>query len=153
MPALLLVTVGVAPFVSSMGAVGPALQLMALLVILGALALLLGAIGVYGVVSHFVSRRRREWSIRLALGLKPSTMIAQIVTRGGTLVAIGAGIGVVAALGMMQVLMTFLYQVKPADSASLLGATATLLTAGMIAAFIPALRASRVDPAKVLREQ
>ena len=72
---------------------------------------------------------------------------------GAGLAAIGAGIGVIAALGMMQVLMTFLYQVKPADSASLLGATATLLTAGMIAAFIPALRASRVDPAKVLREQ
>ena len=134
-------------------AVGPALQLMSLLVLLGGLALLLGAIGVYGVVSHFVTRRRREWSIRLALGLRPIELIAQIVTRGGTLVTIGAVIGIIAALGMMRVLATFLYEVKPADSTSLLSATATLILAGMLAALIPALRASRVDPAKVLREQ
>ena len=134
-------------------AVGPALQLMGLLVILGGLALLLGAIGVYGVVSHFVSKRRREWSIRLALGLRPMSLISQIVTMGGTLVTIGAVLGLLAAMGMMRVLRTFLYQVTPADSTSLLAAMGTLVLAGLIAAFVPAFRASRVDPASVLREQ
>jgi predicted permease len=134
-------------------AVGPALQLMGLLVILGGLALLLGAIGVYGVVSHFVSKRRREWSIRLALGLRPISLISQIVTVGGTLVTIGAFFGLIAAMGLMRVLRTFLFNVRPADGTSLLAAMLTLVAAGMVAAFIPAFRASRVDPASVLREQ
>lgn len=134
-------------------ALGPALQLQRLLVMLGGLALLLGAIGVYGVVAHFVGRRRREWSIRMALGLRPSQLIARIVTRGGLLVAAGAMIGTIASLALMRVLATFLYDVTPADATSLLVATAILLAAGMIAALIPAWRAARADPAGVLREQ
>ena len=134
-------------------AVGPALQLKRLLVMLGGLALLLGAIGVYGVVSHFVGKRRREWSIRMALGLRPSQLIGRIVARGGILVAVGAVIGTLASLALMRVLSTFLYNVTPADRTSLIAAMATLLAAGLLAALIPAWRASRADPAKVLREQ
>jgi predicted permease len=134
-------------------AVGPALQLKSLLVMLGGLALLLGAIGVYGVVSHFVGRRRREWSIRMALGLRPSQLIGQIVARGGLLVAAGAVIGTIASLALMRVLATFLYDVTPSDRTSLMVAMATLLGAGMLAALVPAWRASRADPANVLREQ
>jgi ABC-type antimicrobial peptide transport system permease subunit len=134
-------------------AVGPALQLKSLLVILGGLALLLGAIGVYGVVSHYVGKRRREWSIRIALGLRPSQLIGQIVARGGLLVAAGAVIGTIASLALMRVLATFLYDVTPADRTSLIVAMVTLLAAGMLAALIPAWRASRADPANVLREQ
>lgn len=134
-------------------AVGPALQLKRLLVMLGGLALLLGAIGVYGVVSHFVGKRRREWSIRMALGLRPSQLIGRIVARGGMLVVVGAVIGTIASLALMRVLSTFLYDVTPADRTSLIAAMATLLAAGLVAALIPAWRASRADPAKVLREQ
>jgi predicted permease len=134
-------------------AVGPALQLKSLLVMLGSLALLLGAIGVYGVVSHFVGRRRREWSIRMALGLRPSQLIGQIVARGGLLVATGAVIGTIASLALMRVLATFLYDVTPTDRTSLMVAMATLLGAGLLAALVPAWRASRADPATVLREQ
>jgi ABC-type antimicrobial peptide transport system permease subunit len=134
-------------------AVGPALQLMGLLVLLGGLALLLGAIGVYGVVSHFVTRRKREWSIRMALGLRPSQLIAQIVTRGGALVTAGVVAGITIAVGTVRVLSTFLYGVKPMDGMSLVSAMATLVAAGLIAALIPAWRASRADPARVLREQ
>jgi putative ABC transport system permease protein len=134
-------------------AVGPALQLKRLLVILGGLALLLGAIGVYGVVSHFVGKRRREWSIRMALGLRPAQLIARIVARGSLLVAAGAVIGTLASLALMRVLASFLYDVTPADSLSLMVAMATLLAAGVLAALIPAWRASRADPANVLREQ
>lgn len=134
-------------------AIGPALQLKTLMLILGALALLLGAIGVYGVISHFVSKRRREWSIRMALGLRPTQLIAQIVTRGGVLVTAGAVIGTLASLALMRVLSAFLYDVQPADSRSLIGAMSILIITGMLAALIPAWRASRADPAKVLREQ
>jgi predicted permease len=134
-------------------AVGPALQLMTLLVLLGALALVLGAIGVYGVVSHYVARRKREWSIRIALGLKPAQLVSRIVTRGLALVATGAVIGTVLALVLMRVLATFLYDVQPADSVSLVGAMMTLVLVGMVAAFLPARRAGRTDPATVLREQ
>jgi predicted permease len=134
-------------------AVGPALQLKSLLVMLGGLALLLGAIGVYGVISHFVGKRRREWSIRMALGLRPTQLIGRIVARGGMLVAAGAVLGVIASLALMRVIATFLYDVTPADSTSLAIAMATLLAAGMLAALIPAWRAARADPAKVLREQ
>jgi len=134
-------------------AVGPALQLKSLLVMLGSLALLLGAIGVYGVVSHFAGRRRREWSIRMALGLRPSQLIAQIVARGGLLVAAGAVVGTIASLALTRVLATFLYDVTPSDRTSLMVAMATLLAAGMLAALVPAWRASRADPATVLREQ
>lgn len=134
-------------------ALGPALQLERLLVLLGALALLLGTIGVYGVVSHFVSRRRREWSIRMALGLRPVRLIGRIVVRGSALVATGAVVGIAASFALMRVLASFLYEVTPADGTSLLIAMATLLTTGVAAALIPAWRASRADPAKVLREQ
>ncbi|HEX2166938.1 MAG TPA: ADOP family duplicated permease [Longimicrobiales bacterium] len=134
-------------------AVGPALQLKSLLVILGGLALVLGAVGVYGVVSHFVGKRRREWSIRMALGLRPWQLIGRIVARGGMLVAAGTVIGIIASLAVMRVLSTFLYDVTPADRPSLMIAMAILLAAGMLAALIPAWRASRADPATVLREQ
>lgn len=89
----------------------------------------------------------------MALGLRPSQLIARIVTRGGLLVAAGAMIGTIASLALMRVLATFLYDVTPADATSLLVATAILLAAGMIAALIPAWRAARADPAGVLREQ
>ena len=66
-------------------AIGPALQVMSLLTLLGALAMTLGVIGVYGVVSHFVNRRQREWGIHLALGLSPPAVAGRIVARGGAM--------------------------------------------------------------------
>lgn len=89
----------------------------------------------------------------MALGLRPSQLIAQIVARGGLLVAAGAVVGTIASLSLMRVLATFLYDVTPSDRTSLMVAMATLLGAGMLAALVPAWRASRADPANVLREQ
>ena len=134
-------------------AIGPALPLRSLLGVLGGLALTLGFIGVYGVVSHFVARRRRDWGIRMALGMRPYGVLAAIVGRGGVMVGAGIGIGVVGFLALARVLASFLYEVGTSDAGSLLGATAMLMTAGLLAAFIPARRASRIDPADSLREQ
>jgi putative ABC transport system permease protein len=134
-------------------AIGPARQVMALLSLLGALALVLGVVGVYGVVSHFVIRRRRDWGVRIALGMRPARVVRQIVGRGGALVGSGIAIGLIGFLVLARLLASFLYGVEAADPLALLGAAAILLGAGLLAAFLPARRASHIDPALVLREQ
>lgn len=128
-------------------AVGPAGQVVTLLSLLAGLALVLGAIGVYGVISHFVSRRSRDYGIRLALGERPSRVVRQIVLRGASLVAIGSALGIAAALYLTKVLATLLYGIDATDPAAMAAAVAVLLAVGMIAAFIPARRASRMEPA------
>jgi putative ABC transport system permease protein len=134
-------------------AVGPARQIMLLLSVLTGIALFLGAIGVYGVIAHFVQRRRKDWGIRITLGLTPGRVITQIVRQGGMLVAIGIGIGIVAALATTRLLGSFLHGVGAADPMALAGAALALLLVGGIAAGIPAYRASRVNLASVLRDQ
>jgi ABC-type antimicrobial peptide transport system permease subunit len=133
-------------------AIGPARQVMALLTLLGGLALALGTIGVYGVVSHFVARRRRDWAIRLALGMSPVRVVGQIVSRGGALVAAGIVVGLAGFLLLARLLASLLYGVGTADPLSIAGAAAILLGTGLLAALLPARRASRIDPALVLRE-
>ena len=133
-------------------AIGPALQVMSLLLVLGAVGLTLGVIGVYGVVSHFVARRRRDLGIRMALGLRPTRVVRQIVGRGGLLVGGGILVGAVAFFALARLLGSLLYGVEPTDGASLLGAIAVLLAAGLLAAFVPARRAAAIDPARVLRD-
>jgi putative ABC transport system permease protein len=133
-------------------AIGPTLQVMALLSLLAGLALVLGAIGIYGVVSHFVNRGRRDWSIRMVLGMRPATVFGQIVGRGGALIGGGLALGLVAFLVSARLLASFLYGVGTADPLALAGAAAVLVAAGLLAASVPARRASRVDPAVVLRD-
>jgi hypothetical protein len=134
-------------------ALGPARQVMTLLSLLTALALVLGAIGIYGVTAQFVNRRRRDWSIRLALGLTPGGVVRQIVTRGVLLVVAGAAIGMVAVVGLTRLVAALLYGVGATDPLALGAAALALLTVGAIAAYVPAWRASRAHPAAVLREQ
>jgi len=136
-----------------MRAIGPARQVMSLLAILSGLALALGTIGVYGVVSHFVTRRRRDWGIRIALGMRPATVVRRIVGQGGALVGAGVVLGMVAFLLLARLLAGFLYGVGTTDPLSLVGATILLLGAGLLAAYLPARKASQIDPAVVLREE
>ena len=135
------------------GAVGPARQVMSLLSVLTGLALTLGAVGIYGVIAHFAARRRRDWAIRVALGLPSSRVVAYVVAHGALLVATGIGIGVVTAAGLARVLSSFLYGVGSVDPLSFAASGAALLAVGLLAAFIPAWRAGRTDPAIVLRGQ
>ncbi|MES2523799.1 MAG: ADOP family duplicated permease [Gemmatimonadota bacterium] len=134
-------------------AVGPARQIMTLLTLLSALALLLGAVGIYGVISHFVARRKRDWAIRVALGLPGRRVVTKILGQGATLVVAGIVIGAFASVAMSKLLASFLFGVTGIDPLAFAGASAVVLITGLIAAFVPARRAGSVDPALVLREQ
>jgi len=134
-------------------AVGPARQMMKLLSLLSALAMVLGAIGIYGVISHFAARRKRDWAIRVALGLPTSRVIRHIVGQGAALVTVGIVIGVLGTVALARLLTSFLYGVGTIDPLAFVAASALLLMIGIVAAFVPAHRASTVDPALVLREQ
>ena len=134
-------------------AVGPARQIMLLLTLLTTLALLLGAIGVYGVISHFATRRRREWSIRIALGLSPASVVRHVVGRGTRLVTLGVVIGVGGMVLMAKLVTPFLYGVHASDPTAVIVSIVILIGVGVLAALIPAVRAGRVDPALVLRDQ
>ncbi len=133
-------------------ALGPTGQVVTLLSLIAGLALVLGAVGVYGVISHHVVRRSREYGIRIALGQHPRLVIRQVVGRGAALVAVGSAIGIVLALGASRLLASLLYGVQPTDPFAMAGATAVLLAVGVLAAFVPARRASLTDPAVVLRQ-
>ena len=134
-------------------AVGPARQIMTLLALLSTLALILGAIGIYGVISHFVARRKRDWAIRVALGLPGSRVTALILRQGVALVAVGIVLGAVGTVALGRVLASFLFGVSSVDPLAFAAASAALLAIGVAAAFVPAWRAGSVDPAGVLREQ
>jgi len=133
-------------------AVGPARQVVRLLAILAALAVTLGAIGVYGVLAHFVTRRHRDWAIRMALGHAPRNVISHVVARGALLVAAGVGLGWLLALSLARLLRSLLFGVGPTDPLSLLAAGAALLAVGLTAALVPAWRAGRTPPAMLLKE-
>jgi putative ABC transport system permease protein len=134
-------------------AIGPARQVMTLLALLSGLALVLGAVGIYGVISHFAARRKRDWAIRVALGLPGSRVVTHIVGQGVVLVAAGIALGAVGTIALSRLLTTFLYGVSKVDPLAFLAASAALLAVGVVAAFVPARRAGTVDPALVLREQ
>ncbi|MFL5574492.1 MAG: ADOP family duplicated permease [Gemmatimonadaceae bacterium] len=134
-------------------AVGPARQIMSLLVLLSGLALVLGAVGIYGVISHFATRRKRDWAIRVALGLPTSRVVSHIVGQGAVLVGIGIALGVAGTAVLARLLASFLFGVGTVDPLAVAAASAALLAVGLVAAFVPARRAGTVDPALVLREQ
>jgi predicted permease len=133
-------------------AVGPARQIMTLLTLLSALALVLGAVGIYGVIAHFAARRKRDWAIRVALGLRGSLVVRQIVGQGAALVIIGVAIGAVGTVLVARLLVSFLFGVSRLDPIAFLAASFALLVIGCAAAFVPAWRAGSVDPALVLRD-
>jgi predicted permease len=118
-----------------------------------ALALALAVLGVYGVVSYAVARRTREVGIRLAVGAQPAALVRLLMKEGLSLVVIGTAVGLLLGVGSAQVLRTLLFGVGSADPLTFLGAPLVLMAAGAIAAFLPARRASRVDPASVLRAE
>jgi hypothetical protein len=133
-------------------AMGPAAQLVTLLSLLGGLALLLGAVGVYGVMWHYVLRRSRDYGIRIALGEPPLRVFWRVAGRGTALVTAGSAIGVATALAVTHLLSSLLYGVTPTDPLAIASAVLILLAAGIVAAFVPARRASLTDPAEVLRQ-
>jgi predicted permease len=118
----------------------------------GALALLLAAIGLYGVLSYAVSRRRTEIGIRMALGAGPSGAVRLILVRVAFLVAAGVVLGGALSVWATRFVSTLLFGLQPRDPATLAGAAFVLVLVGGVASWLPARRASRIDPASVLRE-
>jgi predicted permease len=123
-----------------------------LLAVFGGLALLLAAIGTYGVLTYMVGERRREIGIRMSLGADRWTVLRQIMKQGLVLTVIGVTVGLIAALGLNQLLSSLLFGVQPTDATTIVAVTATILLVGAIACGLPAWRASRLDPNLVLRD-
>ena len=119
----------------------------------GGIALMLAVIGVYGVKSYVVSRRTREFGIRIAIGAHPRALLWQVLREGGRITAVGIGIGVLLALGAGQILQGFLYGVDAVEPVVLVTAPLILLASSLLASYIPALRATKVDPTVALRSE
>ena len=117
------------------------------------LALALAMIGIYGVVQYAVARRSREVAIRLAVGARPDGVVRLLMSEGVRLVVIGAVIGLGLSLAASRALGALLYGVPSLDPVAFLGAPALLMGVGATAAFLPARKASRVDPATTLRAE
>ena len=120
---------------------------------LAALALVLAAVGIYGLVAHSVMERTREFGIRLALGASRWQTIGQAARPGVLLTLIGAGIGFFLAQGAGRLLASVLWGVQPDDRTAFLSVTALLLIVAALASLIPSLRIARLDPATTLREE
>jgi predicted permease len=118
----------------------------------GALALLLAGLGLYGVTSYAVSRRRTEIGIRMALGAPPAGVVRLVLSRVTLLVGIGIAAGCGLSLWAAQFVSTLLFGLQPRDPATMAAAAAALAAVGAIAGWLPAYRASRIDPARVLRD-
>ena len=118
----------------------------------GGLALLLAGVGLYGVTSYAVGRRRTEIGIRMALGAVPSRVRRLVLRRVAVLVALGVAVGAGVSLWASRYVSTLLFGLEPRDPVTILGAVIVLAAIGAIAGWVPALRASRLDPARVLRE-
>jgi putative ABC transport system permease protein len=119
----------------------------------GALAGLLAAVGLYGVMSYTVTRRSNEMGIRLAMGARRSEVLRMVLADAGTLVAIGLVAGVALGAGAATAARSLLFGLQPTDPVTLGAAVAMLAAIGLVASYIPALRASRLDPMKVLRDE
>jgi putative ABC transport system permease protein len=117
------------------------------------IALFLAAIGIYGVLSFFVVQRRQEIGVRMALGAPRTSVLGLVLSQGARLIAIGIAIGFLAALIAVRALTSLLYGVKPTDLPTFLGVSVLLALLGLIACAVPAVRATRVDPLVVLRNE
>jgi predicted permease len=126
---------------------------LVMLGIAGAMAFALGVAGLYGVISYSVAQRTREIGIRVAIGAQHSTVRRMFIAEGARLAAIGIAVGSIAARGLMRLMASLLFGVKPIDPLTYAAVAIALAAAAVIASYIPAMRATKVDPVDALREE
>jgi ABC-type antimicrobial peptide transport system permease subunit len=119
----------------------------------GGLAALIAAIGLYGVVSYTVARRRGEIGIRMALGADRRQVVRMIMLEAGMLLAVGLVAGTIAALGAAQLATSLLYGLTPHDPLTIVLASGSLALVAAVASYVPAVRASRLEPTEALRDE
>jgi putative ABC transport system permease protein len=118
-----------------------------------ALALILGAVGLYGVLSYRATQRRQEIGVRMALGAEAKTVRRMFVWQGGQVALLGVVVGVVAAIGLTKYIQTLLFDIGRLDVTAFAGMSAVMIAVALLASYIPARRASRVDPVIALRTE
>jgi len=125
----------------------------ALVVTFAVLALLLAAIGVYGVMGHMVMQRSREIGVRLALGARPDDVVRMVLRNGLRVILPGVAAGLAGAVALSGILASFLYGVSSRDSVTYVGVAAVLVFVAMLATYLPSRSAARFDPLVVLRDE
>jgi ABC-type antimicrobial peptide transport system permease subunit len=116
-------------------------------------ALLLAAVGIYGVVAYGVTQRMREFGIRVALGATSREVTGLVVWQGTSMAVVGSAVGLVLAVGAAGIMRTLIYGIAPRDVASLVGAAMSLMFVAVAASYVPARRAAAVDPGMTLRAE
>jgi len=125
--------------------------LMTLLAVFAALALVLAGVGIYGVMAYSVAQRSREFGIRMALGAQPGDVLRSVLAQGLSRAGIGLAIGSVAALALAHFMSSLLFQVQPTDPVTFTAVALGLFGLALLACYLPARRATRVDPMVALR--
>jgi ABC-type antimicrobial peptide transport system permease subunit len=126
---------------------------MLLLVIAGGMALVLAAVGLYGVISYIVGKRTREIGIRVALGAQVTQVVRGVAFQSLRFALLGVAAGVVASLFVTRLIRSMLFDVSPADPIVLVGVSLLLVAVALVASYLPARRAAKVDPVITLRAE
>ena len=124
---------------------------MTLLAVFAGIALLLASVGIYGVLSYLVGRRTQEIGVRMALGAQRLDVLRMILSDGARMALVGIGIGLAAALALTRFMASMLFGVKPTDPITFLGVSLLLCAIALLACYVPARRAMKVDPIEALR--
>ena len=126
---------------------------LVMLAIAGSMALALGIIGIYGVIAYVVSQRTREIGIRMALGAQRRQVRTMFLRQGLALSGVGLGVGLVAALALTRLMSSLLFGIEPTDVVTYVAAIGVILAAAALASYLPARRASAIDPVETLKAE